>query len=291
MVPLDKSSLAGRMSLGVGICVASVITTILTWYFYTAAHGGVAAYLEPYEVVLPQISYTGAAPPAYYVFSVGCTIGALVTRSALVPYLQRIYRTLVDMGLEDTSCPHCFFCCCCCCCDHARSSRANHGGGRESPEAPAAAAAAAAAASAWTVVCCCCCPVFLPYAAKALRPVGEVAIMGIIVLSIVSVNWSPTARSIHFIGAACFFYGCMVAQGLWISVRLKIISLAFLVMGMSCTNYLVNFVTIICWCCFCSIRCSSWQHSGGLRVSCDRALVLISRDHGIVGISTSSGLR
>ena len=57
---------------------------------------------------------------------------------------------------------------------------------------------------------------YLPYVAMALRPVFELAVLGVVVLAIASIEFGTASQIVHVAASFVFFYGMTVLSGLWV---------------------------------------------------------------------------
>jgi len=183
--------------------VAMVMTWFLHAYFSTL---GVSGTLAKYDLTLPQISYTGADAPAYYIFCTCVPLSSLLIRSSIAGFLRQFKRAIRDdpaFRLPRVQFCHCFWCCCCCCCDGGRrrleenardngapaQTRGGVGGGSHggvvtfppsptsvSPETVNVSEFGSKAEAVWVRQApeCTLCSPYLPYLVEALSPLLEV---------------------------------------------------------------------------------------------------------------------
>lgn len=122
---------------------------------------------------------------------------------------------------------HCFLCCCCPCADDQRveitladadadgaSDGAYAGAVTGQPGSVTGSAQSAKHARALkgrsarrSVRPLCTLSPYLPYVVAALRPLFLCCMGGLVTLSVVSLAWSKASEALHYIGAACFFWG------------------------------------------------------------------------------------
>lgn len=102
----------------------SLVAVVTTWFIHAYFSSlGVYGTLGKYELTLPQISYTGADPPAYYIFCTCIPLGCLMMRYPIATFLREFESAVHNdpaFALPRASFCHCFWCCCCCCFDCGR---------------------------------------------------------------------------------------------------------------------------------------------------------------------------
>ena len=233
---------ARRLFIGLLFLAGAVLVTAGLWLNHqmqTQEHGKVdkfRRYQFGFVAHLPRVSYLGAAPPAYYAFSVGMTIGVWIILFPFSGYLAKLYVLAVRLGVPQGA--NRFHCCCCCLCPcfdderlafHVDSEGYQWESAPSSPPRPPATPPVDEAHLAPACPAVCCGRPYLPYVVAALRPVFFAAMWGLVTLAVVSLDPDTPSRHLwefHYVGAACFFWGMIALHGLVLFTRSELARLA-----------------------------------------------------------------